>query len=96
MSKGDHFNVKPIAHLARLDLTEAELAEYAVQLEQILGYVAKLDALDVTGVIPTAHPNPITDVTRPDVSRPGIGAELALLNAPRSAQNQFGVPKVVE
>ena len=96
MSKGDHFNVAPIAHLARLELTEAELAEYAVQLEQILGYVAKLDALDVSGVVPTAHPNPISDVTRPDVPRDGIGAELALLNAPRSAQSQFGVPKVVE
>ncbi len=96
MSNGDHFNVKPIAHLARLDLTEAELAEYAVQLEQILGYVAKLDALDVSGVLPTAHPNPISDVTRVDVAREGIGSELALLNAPRQAQSQFGVPKVVE
>jgi aspartyl-tRNA(Asn)/glutamyl-tRNA(Gln) amidotransferase subunit C len=96
MSNGDHFNVKPIAHLARLDLTAAELAEYAVQLEHILGYVAKLDGLDVTGVEPTAHPNPIADVTRADVARAGIGADLALLNAPRQAQSQFGVPKVVE
>ncbi len=96
MSQGDHFNVQPIAFLARLELTESELTEYAVQLRQILGYVAKLDALDVTGVPPTAHPNPITDVTRADVARAGIGAELALLNAPRSAQSQFGVPKVVE
>jgi aspartyl-tRNA(Asn)/glutamyl-tRNA(Gln) amidotransferase subunit C len=96
MNSGDHFNVKPIAHLARLDLTEAELSEYAGQLEQILGYVAKLDALDVTGVLPTAHPNPIADVTRADISREGIGAELALLNAPRASQSQFGVPKVVE
>jgi aspartyl-tRNA(Asn)/glutamyl-tRNA(Gln) amidotransferase subunit C len=96
MSNGDHFNVKPIAHLARLDLTEAEFAEYAAQLEQILGYVAKLDSLDVSGVEPTAHPNPIMDVTRADVPRPGIGSELALLNAPRQSQSQFGVPKVVE
>lgn len=96
MSSGEHFDVRPIAHLARLQLSEAELAEFSGQLDRILGYVAKLDALDVSGVPPTSHPNPIFDVTREDVAREGIGVELALLNAPRSAADQFSVPKVVE
>ena len=96
MSQGEHFAVRPIAHLARLELSETQLAEYAVQLDQILGYVAKLDALDVTGVAPLAHPNPVYDVTRDDATGPGMTVELALLNAPRAAQDQFSVPKVVE
>lgn len=96
MSNPTHFDIAPIAHLARLALSEAELAEYGSQLDQILGYVAKLEALDVSGVEPTAHPNPVFDVTREDVSREGFGAANALLNAPRSSQDQFGVPKVVE
>ena len=96
MSQEEHFAVRPIAHLARLELSEAQLAEYSVQLDHILGYVAKLDALDVTGVEPLAHPNPVYDVTREDGTRPGLTVDLALLNAPRAAQDQFSVPKVVE
>ena len=96
MSQEEHFAVRHIAHLARLELSEAQLAEYSVQLDHILGYVAKLDALDVTGVEPLAHPNPVYDVTREDATRPGLTVDLALLNAPRAAQNQFSVPKVVE
>jgi aspartyl-tRNA(Asn)/glutamyl-tRNA(Gln) amidotransferase subunit C len=96
MNSGEHFDVRPIAHLARLQLSESELAEFSVQLDHILGYVAKLDALDVSGVTPMSHPNPVFDVMREDESRPGLGAETAVMNAPRPMQNQFGVPKVVE
>lgn len=96
MSKGEVFNVKSIAHLARLQLSEAELAEFSGQLLQILGYVAKLDALDVSGVVATSHPNALHDVTRADIARDGIGADHATMNAPRPVQEQFGVPKVVE
>lgn len=96
MSTGEHFDVKPIAHLARLQLSEAELTEFSGQLQQILGYVAKLDALDVSGVVATSHPNAVHDVTRADLAREGIGSERAVMNAPRPVQDQFGVPKVVE
>ncbi len=96
MSKQPKFDVRPVAHLARLNLTDAELAEYSAQLGQILQYVAKLDAIDVSGIEPTAHANPVFDVIRPDESRPGFGVDKALLNAPRQSQGQFQVPKVVE
>jgi aspartyl-tRNA(Asn)/glutamyl-tRNA(Gln) amidotransferase subunit C len=88
--------VQRVATLARLKLTETEEQEFSAQLGQILDYVAKLDELDVSGIEPTAHPSPVYDVTRPDVSRPGFGAENALLNAPKQAQGQIQVPKVVE
>lgn len=96
MSQGEHLAVKPIAHLARLHLSESQLAEYTVQLEQILGYVAKLDALDVTHVAPLAHPNPIFDIARPDATLPGLEVAQFQGNAPHFAQDQFSVPKVVE
>jgi aspartyl-tRNA(Asn)/glutamyl-tRNA(Gln) amidotransferase subunit C len=90
------FDAKPIAHLARLQLSETELAEYSTQLGQILGYIAKLDSLDVSNINPTAHANPLCDVVREDVSRESLPAEALIMNAPRSAQDQISVPKVVE
>lgn len=96
MSEDNRFDVKPLAHLARLALTEAELADYAAQLERILDYVEKLNEVEVEGIEPTAHANPVYDMLREDAARPGFGVEKALSNAPRKAQEQFVVPKVVE
>jgi aspartyl-tRNA(Asn)/glutamyl-tRNA(Gln) amidotransferase subunit C len=89
-------DIKKVAILARLDLTEQELAEFSGQLGSILHYVEKLNAVDVSGIEPTAHPSPVFDVLRPDTARPGFGVENALLNAPKAAQSQIQVPKVVE
>lgn len=89
-------NVAHTAKLARLDLSEAEIATFQGQLEKILAYVDKLTELDVDGIEPTAHASPVFDVMREDVSRPGFGVENALKNAPRPVGDQFGVPKVIE
>ena len=51
-------DVEAIAHLARLSLTEAELARYGAQLEAILGYVESLNKLPLEGVEPTTHVSP--------------------------------------
>ncbi|NNE93824.1 MAG: Asp-tRNA(Asn)/Glu-tRNA(Gln) amidotransferase subunit GatC, partial [Verrucomicrobiales bacterium] len=51
-------DIKHIAHLARLELTEEEAAEYETQLEDILKYVEHLDAADVSEIEPTAHATP--------------------------------------
>jgi aspartyl-tRNA(Asn)/glutamyl-tRNA(Gln) amidotransferase subunit C len=88
--------LKRIAELARLDLSEEELATFESQLTPILKHIDTLAALDVDGVEPTAHPTPVYDVLRPDVSRPGMPTESVLQNAPESAQNQIRVPKVVD
>jgi aspartyl-tRNA(Asn)/glutamyl-tRNA(Gln) amidotransferase subunit C len=96
MSASDDFNVKYVAHLARLSLSPEEEAKLGAQLSHILGYVNKLKEVDVSGVEPTAHAFPMTNVTRPDEVRASLTNEEALRNAPAKANGLFLVPKIVE
>ena len=89
-------DVKYVAHLARLSLTADEEQKFGAQLGQILGYIEKLNELDVSQVEPTAHAVPLVNVTRPDEVRPSISNEDALRNAPAKANGLFIVPKIVE
>lgn len=89
-------DVKYVAHLARLSLTADEEQKFGAQLGQILGYIEKLNELDVSQVEPTAHAMPLVNVTRPDEVRPSISNEDALRNAPAKANGLFIVPKIVE
>ncbi len=85
-----------VAHLARLTLTPAEVAQLGPQLGSVLEYFAQLKEVDVTGLEPTAHPVPLVNVTRPDVLRPSLAPADALRNAPALANDLFVVPKIVE
>ena len=89
-------DVKYVAHLARLHLTSDEEQKFGAQLGQILGYIEKLNELDVSQVEPTAHAVPLVNVTRPDAVRPSLTNEDALRNAPAKANGLFIVPKIVE
>jgi aspartyl-tRNA(Asn)/glutamyl-tRNA(Gln) amidotransferase subunit C len=89
-------NVKYVAHLARIALTPDEEKKLAAQLGGILGYIEKLNELDVTNIEPTAHAVPLVNITRPDEVRPSLPHEEALRNAPRQANGLFIVPKIVE
>ena len=89
-------DIEHVAHLARLELTDAEKTKFAAQLKDMLTYVAKLGEVDVTGVEPTAHAMPLTNVLRPDESRPSIDPALVLNNAPESTRGLFIMPKIVE
>jgi aspartyl-tRNA(Asn)/glutamyl-tRNA(Gln) amidotransferase subunit C len=89
-------NVKYVAHLARLHLTPEEEQKFGAQLGQVLGYIEKLQQLDVSQVEPTAHAMPLVNVTRPDAVRPSLPHEEALRNAPNQASGLFIVPKIVE
>ncbi len=89
-------DVQYVAQLARLNLTKEEEQKFGAQLGQILGYIAKLNELDVSQVEPTAHAVPLVNVTRPDEIRPSLSNEEALRNAPASANGLFIVPKIVE
>lgn len=93
---GSDFDVKYVAHLARIALTPEEEQKLGAQLGQILGYIEKLKELDVTGVEPTAHAIPLVNVTRPDEVRPSLSHEDALRNAPATVNGLFMVPKIVE
>ncbi len=95
MATGD-FDVKYVAHLARLKLAPDEEQKLGAQLGDILGYIEKLKEVDVSGVEPTAHPFPLVNVTRPDVARPSLPHEDALRNAPQQTAGLFAVPKIVE
>ena len=90
------FDVKYVAHLARLQLTPDEERKLGEQLGGILGYIEKLKQLDVTNVEPTAHAVPLVNVTRPDEVRPSLLHEDAIRNAPAHANGLFMVPKIVE
>ena len=90
------FDISYVAHLARLELSDEEKAKLSAQLAGILDYVAKLSEVDVTGVEPTAHAIPLTNVLRQDEVRPSIERERILRNAPETARDLFIVPKIVE
>ena len=93
---GTDIDVKYVAHLARLQLSDEEQAKLGTQLGNILGYIEKLRELDVTGVEPTAHAVPLSNVTRPDEVKPSLPHEEAMRNAPAQANGLFLVPKIVE
>ena len=90
------FDVRYTAQLARLHLSEEEIAKFQTQISQVLKYVEKLEQVDVTGVEPTAHANAIFNVWRKDEPRAWFTPETALANAPRQANGLFIVPKVIE
>lgn len=90
------FDVKYVAHLARLSLPAAEEEKLGAQLGNILSYIEKLKELDVSNVEPTAHAVPLINVFRADEVRPSLSNEEALRNAPAKANGLFLVPKIVE
>ncbi|MEW6155783.1 MAG: Asp-tRNA(Asn)/Glu-tRNA(Gln) amidotransferase subunit GatC [Verrucomicrobiota bacterium] len=95
MAESD-FDIKYVAHLARIALTPEEEQKLGAQLGHILGYIEKLKQLDVSQVEPTAHAVPMVNVTRPDEIQESLPTELALANAPSKANQLFVVPKIVE
>ena len=90
------FDVKYVAHLARIALTAEEEEKFGAQLAHILGYIEKLNQLDVGQIEPTAHAVPLVNVFRPDEVRPSLSNEEALRNAPARANGLFMTPKIVE
>lgn len=94
MSKS-HIDVRYVANLARLELSDEEVATFQPQLEAILGHVDALSKLDVSGIDPTAHASAVFGRMRDDEPHQSLAQDAALLNAPEKAQNQIRVPKVV-
>ena len=93
---GTDFDVKYVAHLARLALSPVEEKKLGAQLGNIIGFVEQLKAVDVSHVEPTAHAVPTVNVTRADEVRPSLPHEDAMRNAPKKAGGLFVVPKIVE
>ena len=95
MSQTD-IDIRYVANLARIALSPDEEAKLGTQLSDILGYVKKLEELDVAGVEPMAHAVPLANVLRADKVCPSIPQEAALANAPKQANGLFVVSKIVE
>jgi aspartyl-tRNA(Asn)/glutamyl-tRNA(Gln) amidotransferase subunit C len=87
--------VKEVARLARLDIPADRLPRLTGQLESILEYVAKIAAVDMTGVEPMAHALPLHNMLREDIVEPSLPLEKVLQNAPDTDGPFFKVPKVI-
>ncbi len=87
--------VRHVAKLSRLRLTDEQVHHFAQQLSAILGYVSKLNELDVSNIEPMAHAVDLTDVLRQDEPTEGIEIETVLANAPDAEKPFFKVPKVL-
>ncbi|WP_129842632.1 Asp-tRNA(Asn)/Glu-tRNA(Gln) amidotransferase subunit GatC [Streptomyces sp. RFCAC02] len=87
--------VAHLARLARLELTDEELAHFAGQLDDIIGAVARVADVADQDVPPTSHPLPLTNVMREDRVRPSLPAGQALAGAPAQEQGRFKVPQIL-
>jgi aspartyl-tRNA(Asn)/glutamyl-tRNA(Gln) amidotransferase subunit C len=88
--------VRQVARLARLELSDDELTRMGDQLNRILGYVELIQKLNTDGVEPLAHPLPVQNVFRPDELRPSLPVDEALRNAPARSGDFFAVPAVLD
>ncbi len=87
--------VAHLARLARLDLSEDELAQMAGQLDAILNAVARVAEVADADVPPMSHAVPLTNVLREDEVRPGLTPEQALSGAPAAEDGRFRVPRIL-
>lgn len=96
MTSSPDLNVRHVARLARLALTDEEITTFEGQLGRVLEHIEHLKKLDVSGVEPTAHTSAVFNVTREDVPGASLPRSATLGIAPRAANNLVIVPKVVE
>jgi aspartyl-tRNA(Asn)/glutamyl-tRNA(Gln) amidotransferase subunit C len=88
--------VRHVAELAKLRLTDAEIEQFAGQLSAILEYAERLQEVDTSSVPPTPYILPLVNVMREDVPAPSLSNEEALANAPDSEDGFFRVRAVFE
>src|SRR5690242_9240052 len=86
--------VRHVARLARLGLTDDEVERFRGELEKILDHVSAISALDLTGVPPTSHPLDLVNVLAEDEPAPSVTRDEALSNAPDPTSDGFRVPAV--
>jgi len=95
MSTLSRDDVAKLAGLARIEMTEAELVDLASQFGSILDAVARVQELNLDGVKPTSHPQPLENIARPDVVKPSLSPEEALSGAPAQDEQRFRVPQIL-
>ncbi len=88
--------VDKLAHLSRLQFTDNEKAAIKNDLQRMIGFVEKLNELDLAGVEPLLHMSGEVNVLREDEIRGSVSRETALKNAPLHDEQFFKVPKVIK
>jgi aspartyl-tRNA(Asn)/glutamyl-tRNA(Gln) amidotransferase subunit C len=88
----DREQVLHVARLARLELTDEEVARMSDELSAVLGHIEKIGELDLDGVVATTHVVEVSNALRPDVVMPSLPREVAFANAPSIADDGFRVP----
>ena len=88
-------DVAHVARLARLDVTDDEIALFTEQLGAVLDHAADVAALDTAGVPATAHPLPLQNVFRADEPRPSLDHDEVLAQAPDTEGGRFRVPRIL-
>ncbi|BAB04384.1 Asp-tRNA(Asn)/Glu-tRNA(Gln) amidotransferase subunit GatC [Halalkalibacterium halodurans] len=96
MSRISMEQVKHVAHLARLAITEEEAKLFTEQLGDIIQFAEQLNELDTEGVEPTSHVLDMKNVLREDKPEKGLPVEDVLKNAPDHEDGQIRVPSVLE
>lgn len=89
-------DVRHVARLARIALTDEEVGSLRGELTDILGYAEQVGQAATGEVPPTGHALRLTNVLRDDVPRPSLPPEEALSTAPEAEQGRFRVPRIVE
>lgn len=92
----DRSDVKSIADLARLAISDENIDKYSTELSSILDLVEQMNAVDTDGVQPLAHPTDAVQRLRADVVTESNNREKYMANAPAQEEGLFLVPKVVE
>jgi aspartyl-tRNA(Asn)/glutamyl-tRNA(Gln) amidotransferase subunit C len=93
----DRIDIRHVARLARLALSDSEIATFGPQLGNLLSFVDELKELDTAGVAGTAQVVPSRNVQRADAVRPEtiLTHDAALANAPQAQSGYFRVPRIL-
>ncbi len=92
----DQETARRVAHLARIEVAEADLDQLAAELSGILGFMEQLREVDIDGVEPMTSVTPMQLKLRGDAVTAGDQRDAVLANAPDARSGFFAVPKVVE
>jgi aspartyl-tRNA(Asn)/glutamyl-tRNA(Gln) amidotransferase subunit C len=88
----DREQVRHVARLARLELSEEEVDRMAAELAGVLEHIERIAELDLDDVAPTSHVVAVENALRPDVPWPSLPRERVLADAPAVASDGFAVP----
>jgi len=96
MSRISKEDVKHVAHLARLAVTEEETEQMTKELDAIITFAELLNEVDTTNVQPTTHVLNMVNVLREDKAKPGLPVEEVIKNAPDHEDGLIRVPSIID